>query len=85
MRGVLILLVKAYRRFISPLKPKTCRFHPTCSAYALEALERHGALWGSYLAARRILKCHPLHPGGLDPVPLVFPPRKTLKTHKEAR
>ena len=76
MRGLLILLVKAYRRFISPLKPRTCRFHPTCSAYALEALERHGALLGSYLAARRLLRCHPLHPGGLDPVPPVFPRKK---------
>ena len=76
MRGLLILLVKAYRRFISPLKPRTCRFHPTCSAYALEALERHGALLGSYLAARRLLRCHPLHPGGLDPVPPVFPLKK---------
>ena len=76
MRGLLILLVKAYRRFISPLKPRTCRFHPTCSAYALEALERHGALLGSYLAALRLLRCHPLHPGGLDPVPPVFPRKK---------
>ncbi len=78
MRGLLILLVKGYRRYISPLKPPTCRFHPTCSAYALEALERHGAFWGSYLAIRRLLRCHPLHPGGFDPVPLVFLPRKEL-------
>ncbi|GGM98170.1 putative membrane protein insertion efficiency factor [Thermus composti] len=76
MRGLLILLVKAYRRFLSPLKPKTCRFHPTCSAYALEALERHGAFWGSYMAVRRILRCHPLNPGGIDPVPPFFLPRK---------
>ncbi|MDR0269689.1 membrane protein insertion efficiency factor YidD [Paenibacillus sp.] len=61
-----------YRKYISPLKPPTCRFYPTCSAYALEAIEVHGALKGSLLAAKRIAKCQPFHPGGLDPVP----PRK---------
>ncbi|GIO38976.1 MULTISPECIES: membrane protein insertion efficiency factor YidD [Paenibacillus] len=61
--------IRFYRKFISPLKPPTCRFYPTCSAYALEAIEVHGPLKGSYLAARRIAKCHPFHPGGLDPVP----------------
>ena len=76
MREVLILLIRFYRRFLSPLKPRTCRFHPTCSAYALEALERHGAFWGSYLAVRRVLRCHPWNPGGLDPVPVRFPPGK---------
>lgn len=65
--------IRLYRKFISPLKPATCRFYPTCSAYALEAIEVHGALYGSWLAARRIARCHPFHPGGLDPVP---PPRK---------
>jgi putative membrane protein insertion efficiency factor len=69
VKPLLIGLVRFYRRFISPLKPPTCRFYPSCSCYALEALERHGAFWGSYLAVRRLLKCHPLHPGGLDPVP----------------
>ena len=59
-----------YRRFISPLKASpSCRFHPTCSAYAMEAIEVHGVARGSWLALRRILKCHPFHPGGLDPVP----------------
>ena len=76
MREVLILLIRFYRRFLSPLKPRTCRFHPTCSANALEALERHGAFWGSYLAVRRVLRCHPWNPGGLDPVPVLFPPGK---------
>lgn len=66
----MMLLVRLYRRHLSPLKAApSCRFHPTCSAYALEAIERHGALAGLALAVRRVLKCHPLHPGGLDPVP----------------
>jgi len=58
-----------YRRFISPLKPPVCRFYPTCSQYALEAVEVHGPVRGLWLALRRILKCHPFHPGGYDPVP----------------
>ncbi|MBV2208111.1 MAG: membrane protein insertion efficiency factor YidD [Thermomonas sp.] len=65
----LIALVQGYRRFISPLLGPNCRFYPTCSQYAIEALERFGALKGSWLAARRIARCHPLHPGGHDPVP----------------
>lgn len=70
IKRILIKLVKLYRRYISPLKrTPTCRFTPTCSEYALEALERHGALKGSYMAMRRILKCHPFHKGGFDPVP----------------
>jgi len=62
--------IRFYRRFLSPLKgAPSCRFHPTCSAYAIEAIEVHGVLKGTYLGVRRVLKCHPLHPGGLDPVP----------------
>ncbi|WP_042204120.1 membrane protein insertion efficiency factor YidD [Paenibacillus camerounensis] len=61
--------IRVYRKFISPLKPATCRFYPTCSAYALEAIEVHGPVKGSWLAAKRIARCHPFHPGGLDPVP----------------
>jgi uncharacterized protein len=62
--------VRFYRLAVSPLLPANCRFHPTCSAYALEALEKHGAMRGSWLAAHRLLKCHPWHKGPLaDPVP----------------
>lgn len=58
-----------YRLAISPHKPPTCRFYPTCSAYGLEAIEKHGALKGSWLTVKRICKCHPFHPGGVDFVP----------------
>ena len=69
MRRVLIAFVHGYRMFLSPLLPPSCRYTPTCSAYALEALQRHGALRGSWLAVRRIARCHPFRPGGYDPVP----------------
>jgi uncharacterized protein len=62
--------IVVYRRFLSPLKPvPTCRFHPTCSAYAVDAIELHGAIRGLALAVWRLLRCHPFHPGGFDPVP----------------
>jgi uncharacterized protein len=65
----LLFLIKIYRKIISPLKPPTCRFYPTCSAYALEAISRYGPIKGSILAVKRVLRCHPLNPGGFDPVP----------------
>lgn len=65
----LIWLVRGYQLAISPLLPPSCRFYPTCSCYAIEALQRHGALKGGWLALRRIASCHPWHPGGHDPVP----------------
>ena len=69
MQIALIALVKAYRYVVSPLIGPSCRFHPSCSEYAVGALRRFGALRGSWLAARRIARCHPWHPGGYDPVP----------------
>ena len=65
----LILTVRFYQRFISPLHPPTCRFHPTCSHYTVEALSTFGVLKGIWLGFRRLLRCHPWHPGGFDPVP----------------
>jgi uncharacterized protein len=62
-------LIRIYQLFISPLFPAACRYTPTCSAYAVEAIERHGVFRGSWLAARRIARCHPFRPGGHDPVP----------------
>ena len=70
----LILLLKGYKRGISPLLGQHCRFHPTCSEYAMQAIDRFGPLKGSWLAARRVGRCHPLHPGGHDPVPPAPPP-----------
>ena len=70
LRRLLVAPIVAYRRFLSPLKPvPTCRFHPSCSAYAHDAILAHGVLRGGWLAVRRVGKCHPWHPGGLDPVP----------------
>jgi putative membrane protein insertion efficiency factor len=68
-RRLLATLIRGYQRFLSPALPPSCRFHPSCSQYALEAVTRHGALKGGWLAARRLARCHPFHPGGFDPVP----------------
>ncbi len=69
IRAALLFLVRAYRRFVAPALPVACRFYPSCSAYAEGALVRHGALKGTWLTARRLARCHPFHPGGIDPVP----------------
>ncbi len=69
LKQLILILIRGYRFFISPLFPPHCRFQPTCSAYALEAVERFGPLIGTGLALRRVLRCHPYHPGGYDPVP----------------
>ena len=75
IKDFLMGLIRGYRNFISPLFPPSCRFQPTCSQYALDAVGRFGPLKGSWLATRRILRCHPFHRGGYDPVP---PAKKEL-------
>lgn len=69
MRALFIFLIKCYRLLISPLFGQSCRFHPSCSEYAMEAVETHGPLRGVWLSLRRILRCHPFNAGGYDPVP----------------
>lgn len=70
MKRILLGLIRFYQRFLSPLKRgPTCRFYPTCSQYAYEAVSKYGALKGGFMAVRRVLRCHPFHPGGFDPVP----------------
>jgi putative membrane protein insertion efficiency factor len=69
MRRLLVFGVRAYQVGLGPLLPASCRYYPSCSAYAIEAIERHGALRGTWLSVRRILRCHPFRPGGYDPVP----------------
>lgn len=68
-KTILLFLIRCYRRFISPLFPPCCRFYPTCSAYAMQAIEKYGAAKGGWLAFKRIIRCHPFNDGGYDPVP----------------
>jgi len=68
MKYILIFIISAYQKMVSPLFPPTCRFYPSCSQYAKESLLKHGFCKGLYYTLRRILKCHPFHPGGYDPV-----------------
>lgn len=75
MKRLLLALIRSYQFLLSPWVGNQCRFYPTCSHYAAEAIERHGALCGGWLAVRRIGKCHPWHPGGMDPVPKTSPCR----------
>jgi len=69
MRWLIIQLIRGYRFLLSPWLGNHCRFYPTCSSYAITAVERHGALRGSAMSLARLLRCHPWHPGGVDPVP----------------
>ena len=69
MRGLLIRLLRGYKNWLSPLLPSACRFYPTCSEYAREAIEKYGVARGFWLATKRLCRCHPLNPGGFDPVP----------------
>jgi hypothetical protein len=68
-RAALMLLIRGYQRMVSPVLPPSCRFHPSCSQYTLEAVDRHGVFKGSWLGLRRLSRCHPFNPGGFDPVP----------------
>lgn len=77
IKKIPISLIRLYQLLISPLLPPSCRFTPTCSQYAIDAIEIHGLLHGTYLACRRVLRCHPLNRGGYDPV-------KTATSHKHA-
>lgn len=70
LKKLFLSIIRIYQRFISPMTPPTCRFYPTCSEYTKEAIEVYGAFKGGYMGVKRILKCHPFHEGGFDPVPL---------------
>lgn len=76
MKYLFIHFIKFYQKYISPLKPPSCRFYPTCSQYGIEAFRKHGTVKGFILTTIRILKCQPLHPGGFDPVPDKWPSKK---------
>ncbi len=79
IKGLFLLPILIYKNLISPYLAPRCRFYPSCSEYAAEALRRHGAARGLYLGARRLLRCHPFHPGGFDPVPVLGSAEKKQK------
>jgi uncharacterized protein len=82
MTWLLLLPLRFYKAFISPLLPPLCRFHPTCSVYAMGAIRTHGPLKGLVLTVRRLSRCHPFHPGGFDPVPPTNSLRDAAKPHE---
>jgi len=69
VKKIIIFIITLYQKYISPLKPSTCRFYPTCSEYAIQALSKYGLLRGAWLSVKRIFRCHPFDPGGFDPLP----------------
>ncbi|MEG1432023.1 MULTISPECIES: membrane protein insertion efficiency factor YidD [Eubacterium] len=69
IKGFFLSMIRGYQKFISPCLPNSCRFTPTCSTYCYQAIEKYGVIKGLYLGIRRIIKCHPFHPGGYDPLP----------------
>ncbi|WHX39718.1 membrane protein insertion efficiency factor YidD [Mesobacillus sp. AQ2] len=81
LKKAFIGIIRFYQTVISPLKPPTCRFYPTCSHYGVEAIQKFGPFKGGWLTIVRILKCQPLHPGGFDPVPEEWPSKKKAKAH----
>lgn len=83
MKKIFIFFIRAYRRLISPLKKPCCRFRPTCSQFAIEAIEKHGAFLGLIMAIARILRCNPYNPGGYDPVPERFSLKSSVGKVKE--
>ncbi|WP_178198209.1 membrane protein insertion efficiency factor YidD [Ligilactobacillus sp. Marseille-Q7487] len=86
MKKLLIFLIRGYQKFISPLLGPNCRYQPTCSAYMIQALEKHGLLLGFLLGISRILRCHPFAKGGFDPVPDKFSLRRNLQdTHEKTK
>ncbi|AZB44092.1 membrane protein insertion efficiency factor YidD [Bacillus sp. FJAT-42376] len=81
MKTLFLKLIRFYQKFISPMTPPSCRFYPTCSNYGLEAIQKHGAIKGSWLTVLRILRCNPMHPGGFDPVPEKKTKNPSTHTH----
>lgn len=80
IKKLIITIIRFYQIAISPLKPPTCRFYPTCSSYGLESVKRFGALKGGWLTLKRISKCHPFHSGGIDPVPKKWPKKSRINS-----
>ena len=77
MKTIIIYLIKFYKIFLSPVLPQSCRYYPSCSEYAIDALGKHGVLRGGWLSIKRISRCHPFHEGGFDPVPDILPVKLT--------